>query len=217
MTRIEAPTLAHLWPLALGLGLLAVLWLGPLPSRARGSFSAHMVMHMGIVAVAAPLLALGVSRLGRLPAMPVGIAVLAAFFELVVVWGWHAPALHDAARVHPLVTLAEQGSFLLAGLFVWVAALGGAKGENLAEKLSGAGALLLTSMHMTLLGALLLFAPRPLYACADLCSPLVAVTPLEDQAAGGAIMLSVGGLAYLLGGLVLVADVVRDRWTEARS
>ena len=49
---------AELWPLAAGLLLLALLWFGPLPERARGSFAAHMVMHMGVVAVAARLLKL---------------------------------------------------------------------------------------------------------------------------------------------------------------
>ncbi|GGE07832.1 hypothetical protein GCM10011390_28590 [Aureimonas endophytica] len=203
---------SDLWPLALGSLLLLALWLGPLPERARGSFSAHMIMHMGIVAVAAPLLALGLTRRfgARLPAMPASFALVATFVEMVIVWGWHAPALHDAARVDLRVTLVEQGSFLLAGLLVWTAAFGGAGRAGRSPKLAGAGALLLTSMHMTLLGALLLFAPRPLYACATLCAPLSALTPLQDQAAGGAIMLSLGGLAYLFGGLALVGRLLRD-------
>ena len=57
------PSAFRLWPLFLGFALLAALWLGPLPERSRGSFAAHMVVHMGIVAVAAPLLVLGLSRL----------------------------------------------------------------------------------------------------------------------------------------------------------
>ena len=38
-----------------GLCVLAVVWGGPLLAAWRGSFSAHMVAHMGVVAVAAPL------------------------------------------------------------------------------------------------------------------------------------------------------------------
>ncbi|WP_188854260.1 cytochrome c oxidase assembly protein [Aureimonas glaciei] len=202
----------RLWPLFLGLGLLAALWLGPLPERARGSFAAHMVMHMGIVAVAAPLLVLGLSRLW--PALFRGIppqwALAASFAEFAVVWGWHAPALHDSARVSTPLLLAEQASFLLAGLFVWMTALGTASnGGALAARAAGVAALLVTSMHMTLLGALLLFSPRPLYACADLCAPAASMTPVEDQALGGAIMLAVGGISYLAGGLILLASVLR--------
>ena len=43
--------------LAAGVLTLALVWLGPLPEMAPRHFSAHMVMHMGIVAIAAPLLA----------------------------------------------------------------------------------------------------------------------------------------------------------------
>jgi putative membrane protein len=66
-------------------------------------------------------------------------------------------------------------------------------------------ALLLTSMHMTLLGALLALAPRPLYHRAPASMP----SALDDQHLGGAIMLLVGGLAYLAGGLGLTLDVLR--------
>ena len=48
-------------PLILGLFVLAGIWLGPLPRLAGQAFSAHMAMHMGIVAIAAPLLALGIA------------------------------------------------------------------------------------------------------------------------------------------------------------
>jgi putative membrane protein len=202
----------RLWPLVLGLALLATLWLGPLPERARGSFAAHMVMHMGIVAVAAPLLVLGLLRLapGAFRGVPPTLALAASFAEFVVVWGWHAPALHDAARVSTPLLLAEQASFLFAGLFVWLTAIGTASGGGaLAARAAGVAALLVTSMHMTLLGALLLFSPRPLYACADLCAPAASMTPVEDQALGGVIMLVVGGISYLAGGLILLASVLR--------
>ena len=77
------------------------MWLGPLPQLARRAFFAHMTMHMGVVAVAAPLLALGVAG-GRFdPVRKAPAAVRSdsgSVLELVVVWAWHAPALHHAAR-----------------------------------------------------------------------------------------------------------------------
>ena len=102
--------------------------------------------------------------------------------------------------------MAEQGTFLLAGLLVWLSAFGGevyCRGNRTAAGVVG---LLLTSMHMTLLGALLALTPRPLYQHA---SGLSGLTPLEDQHLGGAIMLLVGGLAYLLGGLGLTVGLLR--------
>jgi putative membrane protein len=208
MTDTTAPFAgnpAHLWPIAAGLALLGFLWFGPLPQMARGSFSAHMVMHMGVVAVAAPLIAFGIARAipARVAALPPTLAIAASLFEFAAVWTWHAPALHDAARMRTGFVVMEQASFLAAGVLVWTTAVG--------AKAAGVCALLITSMHMVLLGALLLLAPRPLYACAEVCSSAAALTPLGDQQLGGALMLVIGGSAYLAGGLALLSSVLRDR------
>lgn len=203
--------------LALGLAVLAGAWLTPLDRLIAGGFSAHMTMHMAVVAVAAPLLAVGVAggaldpvrKLPRLFApIPASIA------ELIVVWGWHSPVLHHAARHSPWVMGLEQGSFLLSGLWVWLAVLGGATAERDARRATGVIALLLTSMHMTLLGALLALPPRPLYAHG---AQGAAHAALADQHLGGAIMLAVGGLSYLAGGLWLAFELLRQRPPAARA
>lgn len=196
---------------AAGALALAAAWLGPLPALARGAFFAHMTMHMGVVAVAAPLLALGVAGTSldpvrRAPALFAPIP--ASILELAVVWAWHAPALHHLARHGAAGLVAEQGSFLLAGLAVWLSAFGGDRPRSADRTGAGVVALLLTSMHMTLLGALLALAPRPLYVHAH-ARPILA--PLDDQHLGGAIMLLVGGISYLAGGLWLTAGLLRRR------
>lgn len=198
--------------------VLAASWLGLWRALAPGPFAAHMLMHMGVVAVAAPLLALGMagSALDPVPHAPrLFVAVFASLVELCVVWAWHAPLLHHFARHTRVGVIAEQGTFLLTALWVWLSALGGsASGTR-----GGAGilALLLTSMHMTLLGALLALAQRPLYAHpgADVAAEL------GDQQLGGAIMLVIGGVAYLAGGLGLARGLLRGRsepsWGGARE
>jgi putative membrane protein len=203
-------------PLLLGAAALAFAWLGPAARLLPGPFSAHMAMHMAVVAVAAPLLALGVAGgpldpVRRWPALfP---PVPASLVELLAVWTWHAPALHHLAR-HSTAGLAlEQATFLGSGLLVWLASLGGARpGGNR----TGAGvlALLLTSMHMTLLGALLALPPRPLYAHPHGGAISPGLSPLDDQHLGGAIMLVVGGAAYLAGGLWLAAGLLRRARAE---
>src|SRR5687768_12624569 len=85
-----------------GFILLGLTWLGPLPGLARHSFSAHMTQHIALVALAAPLLAWGVagSRLDPVRALPAVFAPIpASILELAVVWAWHAPVLHHAARM----------------------------------------------------------------------------------------------------------------------
>ncbi len=188
---------------------LAAVWLGPLPELARSAFWAHMTMHMGVVAVAAPLLSLGLAGGRHDPvrkAPRLFAPVPASVLELIVVWAWHAPALHHAARHGVAGLVLEQGTFLLSGLFVWLAAFGGDRSRGGNRTAAGVVGLLLTSMHMTLLGALLAMATRPLYTHAHGPSGL---TPLEDQHLGGAIMLLVGGISYLLGGLWLTVGLLR--------
>lgn len=198
--------------LFLGLLTLAGLWLGPLPEMAKHSFAAHMALHMGVVAIAAPLLALGLAGrtldpVCRAPAWfpPVPLSVV----ELILVWAWHAPALHHAARHSLGGFVAEQASFVVAGLLVWLSAFGGDQARWAERAGAGVAALLLTSMHMTLLGALLALTPRALYAHAAHAPSSSALTPLEDQHLGGAIMLAIGGVSYLAGGLWLTAGLVR--------
>jgi putative membrane protein len=183
-----------------GIVLLAAIWLGPLPRLAQHSFSAHMTMHMGVVALAAPLLALAVTRHTRplLHTRWLAAPIAASLIELVVVWVWHAPALHEAARQQPSALILEQGSFLLAGLLLWVTALGSDSHRQREHAAAGVVALLFTSMHMTLLGALFALSNRPLFQHAT-----EDVTALSDQHLGGAVMLIVGGTSYLLGGLWL--------------
>lgn len=196
---------------ASGLLLLGALWFGPLPALARAAFSAHMAMHMGVVAIAAPLLA-GAIAGGRFdpvrkaPAWfpPVPLSIV----ELLAVWAWHAPALHHAARHNVGGLIAEQGTFLLAGLLVWLSCFGGEPARRHERAGAGIAALLLTSMHMTLLGALLALSPRALYSHAG---EFAALSALDDQHLGGAIMLLTGGVSYLVGGVWLTAELVRGR------
>ena len=205
--------------LLVGLLVLAAVWLGPLPGLAPRAFFAHMTMHVGVVAVAAPLLALGLagSRLDpvrRAPGLLLLAPIPASVVELAVVWAWHAPALHHAAR-HSLAGLVgEQSLFLLSGLLVWLSAFGGEARQRVERRGAGIVGLLLTAMHMTLLGALLALTPRPLYAHGE---GFAGLTPLEDQHLGGAIMLLVGGVSYLVGGLGLTAGLLRGRVPAAEE
>jgi putative membrane protein len=199
----------HLY-FSLGLAILGAVWLGPLPQLARQAFSAHMLMHMGVVAVAAPVLSLAIAggRLDPVRQAPWLFApIQASILELVVVWAWHAPALHHLARQHTEMLLIEQGMFLVAGVFLWLSAFGGDASNRNNRSAVGVAALLLTAMHMTLLGALLALSPRPLYAHVE---GLNAFTATDDQHLGGAIMLLIGGISYLGGGLWLTFRLLRD-------
>jgi len=198
--------------LALAITVLGAVWLGPLPDLAQRSFAAHMTMHIAVVAVAAPLIALALSgtRADPVRTRPNLLAPIpASVIELVIVWAWHAPALHHAARHHAWALLTEQGSFIAAGVLLWMSAIGGTPEQRRLRAGPGVLALLFTSIHMTLLGALFALANRPLFHSGP--EPVSVPPSLADQHLGGAIMLLVGGASYLAGGLWLTAVMLRPR------
>lgn len=176
--------------------ILAMLWILPLETWFSLAFPIHMLRHMGLVAVAAPLLVIGFPHLSRMFAFS---PLAGAAIEFVVVWSWHLPRLHGIAYTSGTGFVLEQATFLIVGLLVWAGAL------RSGQPLAGAGGLLLTSMHMTLLGALLILAPRDLYA--EFCGQL---PNLPAQQLGGLLMLGIGTPVYLVGGLWLVALCLRD-------
>ena len=194
--------------LAAGLLLLAFLWLGPLPGMARRAFSPHMILHLGVTVVAAPLIALGLIGLARDRTVryPMALALGASLFEMVVVWGWHAPVLHEAAAAQFPAFVAQQASFLAAGVLIWAASFAG---NTRAMAGVGVFAMLFTFMHMAMLGLLLSLAPDLLYAPA-FCLGAWGFDPLDDQRLGGALMAVFGGLPYLAGGLALIWRMLAD-------
>ena len=202
-------------PLALGLVALALAWLWPLGDLAGHAFATHMATHMAVVAVAAPLIAFAISGAALDPTsiLPrVFAPIPASIAELIAVWVWHVPLFHNAARQQMWVFALEQGTFLAAGLVLWVAALGGRGDQLRPRSAAGVVALLFTSMHMTLLGALFATTPRPLYHMTEAFGH----ESLADQHRGGVIMLLVGGLSYLAGGLWLTAGLLY-RWRAPRQ
>jgi putative membrane protein len=199
------------WPLAAAILLLVALWGGPLPAMARVSFTSHMVLHLSVMVLAAPLLALGAARLARRPERTagLGLAVGGAIAEFAVVWGWHLPAFHEAAALVPAAFAAQQASFLGAGLLVWLPGLAGT-GHRAAA--AGTVAMLVSFMHMSMLGVLLATAPRAIYP-PGVCGGF-GLSPIDDQRLGGALMAVVGALPYLAGGLVFAARFLRTGGPE---
>ncbi|MGE0213457.1 MAG: cytochrome c oxidase assembly protein [Parvibaculaceae bacterium] len=196
--------------LATGLLVLTLIWGGPLLDVYRESFAAHMLAHMGVVAVAAPLVAVGLvgTRWDFSGQSALLAPVPASILELVVVWVWHAPVMRAMAEANVFVTALEQFIFLAAGLVLWLACIGRGRGDEKARAAAGAFGLLLTSVHMTLLGALLALSPRPLFGIDNVTCLGVSLTAQQDQEAGGVLMLLVGAAIYLAGGLALVARLV---------
>ncbi|MGZ8915812.1 MAG: cytochrome c oxidase assembly protein [Methylobacter sp.] len=201
-----------------GVAILAAAWV--VAALGQG-ITAHMAAHMAGVAIAAPLMAYGIAGTWADPASrwPLILAPMPmSLVELLVVWGWHVPAARAFAASSVSGLALEQGMFLIAGLLLWSACLGTRDAGNSARRAAGIIALLLTTMHMTLLGTLITLAPRTLFDTVGLSFPGFTLSPIADQQLGGVIMLLIGAGSYLFGGLALFFHLLRDeRPGEARQ
>jgi putative membrane protein len=190
-----------------GILLLALLWLGPLAGAGRRSFTAHMTLHIAVVAVAAPLIAFGLLEAlagrRRLRA-PLLVGLGASFLEMGVVWAWHAPALHEAAALDGGAFALQQASFLVAAIALWLVSFAD---RSVAASAVGLFAMLLTFMHMTMLGTGLALSQDLVYS-PIVCRGVFGLGPLDDQQLGGVLMASVGAVPFLGGGIVLAARLI---------
>jgi putative membrane protein len=194
--------------MSFGVLLFILLMITLAATASGGSFTAHMIVHMGVVAVASPFIAIGLADTGFDPMrfFPWLTPVVASVIELVLVWLWHAPAIRDLGNTSPLMSALEQASFLIGGMTLWLSCLRKGDGN---PRLAGTIGLLFTSIHMTLLGVLLTLAPRPLYGRADVTCFGIVLNAETDQQIGGVVMLLIGAISYLVGGVVVLSRILK--------
>lgn len=229
------------WCFGGGLVAVALALLSPIAVYVPLFFHMHMIQHMLLIIVAAPLLALGEPLLPLLRALPAGVrrAVggllaprraagklflflthpsLAACLFLGVVALWHIPAFYDAAQGRTATHDIEHLSFLgSALLYWWPLAQGGISGRRLPTPLA-IPYLLLSFVEGSALGIWLTFASAPVYATYQLAPRVWALSALADQQIGGLIMWVVGGGFYLLPLLLILHRLLtaEERNRQAR-
>ncbi|WP_378949071.1 cytochrome c oxidase assembly protein [Paracoccus sp. R86501] len=163
--------------------VLSVAFVSPLCAISVGLFSARVVHHVLLVAVAAPLLAAAIPRRGG----HVGVHFAISTF---ILWLWHLPAGYDLALSDMGVYWIMQVTLLASAVLFWRAVLSaGPSAQAMMWTLAGL-------IQMGMLGAILTFAPAPLYA-AHAVAPLAwGFDPLTDQQLGGLIMWVPGMVPY---------------------
>ena len=208
---------------------LAFALLSPLHEMGeRYLLTAHMVQHLLVTQVAAPLLLLGIPgwmlrplfKLDAVRSLASRLLIpLPAYilFNIVFV-GWHAPWLYDASlRLAPLHAV-EHGLFLTLALVTWWPVLGPVPEFPRLPYGAQVMYLFFQSLPPTILGAIITLAQVPLYAtywAAPRLQPflgLPTLTPLADQELGGLTMWIPGALGYFL-----VLSVIWFQWLERRS
>ncbi len=207
-----------------GLGAVAVALVSPLDALSATLFSAHMVQHLSLMIVAAPLLVyaspalplvLGLPRALRRGLVGLNAPVLKASWRAVTrplvvlglnvaaLWAWHLPGLYQAALRTEAVHVAEHVTFLATALLFWSLVLSTARRTRLGYAQAVAYVFAI-SLQSAALGALLTFASTVLYPVHAPGAALWGVGALEDQQLAGAIMWIPGGGVYLLAMAVLL-------------
>jgi len=203
------------WPAArtvafvAGLVVLGVA-LVALDAAAHRRLSAHMVQHLLVAFVAAPLLVAGspvalALRATRRTARARRAAPLAAALGHPLL-GWaalpavmaltHFTAVYDAAVAQPVVHAGEHAGYLVAALAFWRPVLGADPVRHRPGAIGRLLYLLLAAGPLALVGVAMQSSTSPWYAA-------YAQRPgaLGDQHAAGALMWAGGGL--VLAGLIL--------------
>lgn len=220
-----------------GLGAAGLALLSPLDTVAAALASAHMVQHLLLVLVAAPLLAASRPAATLLAGTPTRVRrgigrwrhrlrlrrpvtararhPLPAFLVYVgTLWFWHASVPYQRALDHGYVHVLMHATFLGAGLLLWAALLDAAATPDAA-----AGGVLLAfavSFQGAFLGALLTFADTAWYPGYAESTDRWGLTPVADQQLAGALMWVPGGLVHILAALALLVRWVTESDSEER-
>lgn len=218
------------------LAVLAIALVSPLEALSGALASAHMVQHLLVIVVAAPLLAfsapgsavlrgspVAVRRVrGRLRRTGVPSALLHAPADPLVVWSlhvgvlwlWHSRAAYDAALASTPLHVAEHTTFLVTAWLFWRVVLGVRHGG----RVSRGGVVLLVfgmAMQSVFLALLLTFATDPWYAGYADTTVAWGLGHLDDQHLAGVIMWIPAGAIYLAAALGALSSWLRSVEAEA--
>jgi putative membrane protein len=169
----------------------------PLAALDHHSLTVHMIKHLLLMAVGAPLILLGMPPLPRL-----GNFVWCWLAGTAAVVGWHFPpafqlALHSYGWHH-----FEDASFLLAGLLFWWPVV------QPRPKWSVPLYLFLATLPCDILSGFLVFCDRVVYPSYHAAPHLFHWSPLQDQEFAGALMWVSVTVIYLIPAVVITVQLL---------
>jgi cytochrome c oxidase assembly factor CtaG len=222
--RNGLPNLISAYRLSAFMAGLFSVWVAigsPLAPLDHQSLTIHMVKHLLLMTVAAPLILAGARGLVLWRGLParsiqsdllfansaVGrlerprLVVLCWMAGTATVIGWHLPSAFQLGMRSQWVHSVEDVCFLLAGLlFWWPVALAGV---TKSPRWSIALYLFLATLPCDVLSAFLVFCNRLVYAHYLSTTQLFGMSPLQDQESAGALMWVWVTFAYLIPAVVV--------------
>jgi cytochrome c oxidase assembly factor CtaG len=235
--------------LLFGAALLAlvVAFLGPVERFAEELFWVHMVQHVLLVTVAAPLLVLSAPWMSMMRLLPSPLLrrvngwrrrprtqaswrLIAAVTTPAAVWiafnanlvVWHVPVLFDLTLRNAAAHGLEHLLFLATGVFFWAQVIDAPLLRKRLDHLAAVAYISAAAVVAWILSIALTVAPSALYApYANAAERPGGFGALADQRIAASVMLVPGSIAFLIAGLVSVHrwldDEQRDTALPARS
>jgi putative membrane protein len=229
-TEAGARGAGPLQALAFGAGIAALVAALVTPLDGLGEdylFSAHMLQHVLLGDVAPVLLLLGLSRVilrpvtRRLTQLERGLGPFASPLTglglwLFLMYLWHVPALYDAALEHPGVHLLQHASFFVAGVAVWWPLV---QPVPMRRPLRGLGMVAYigaAKFGLAALGLYLTWSGTVLYDYYEHVPRIWGLSAIDDQNAGGAIMMVEQSLTFVIALVVLFSRMLVQSEAEQR-
>jgi putative membrane protein len=198
-----------------GIGALALALLSPIQAYDTALFSVHVVQHMLLTMVAAPLLALGAPitlalrvakgrtrrRMVRVlhspPLRVIGHPLVAWVLFTLSLYGLYFSPLFDLSLRQPLVHDLVHLHFLAAGLLFWWPVVGLDPSRWRLPHIARLGFVFLMVPFHAFLGVAIMNSGRVLAPTLERFQRAWGPTPLADQQTGGAILWGAGDLIAL--------------------
>jgi putative membrane protein len=234
--RHRLPELTSPWRPAAFAGGMAALWLAvgsPLAGLDEALLSAHMIQHLLLSMVAAPLILLGAPMLPLLHGVPwvvmahgiapavrstsvraigrlLGQPAVCWSVAMVVFIGWHIPALFDLALRSERWHVVAHASFLASGILFWWPVVQPWPSRSVWPRWSMPLYLFLATLPCDALSAFLVFSDRVVYP-AYLSAPRnVRLSALQDQEWAGAVMWLCVTIAYAIPAAVITTRMLSE-------
>ena len=239
--RSAFPTLIAGWRLAAFMSGLVLVWTAvgsPLATLDHQSLTIHMMKHLLLMTVAAPLILAGAPVFTLVCGLPKllikshrtfasvpGQCLKRCLRHPVLCWlagtaaviGWHLPvAFQLGMRSHGMHIL-EDASFLVAGLLFWSPIVQSSPRATRSPRWSVALYLFLATLPCDILSAFLVFCNRPVYPFYLSTPQLFSLPPLEDQECAGALMWVWVTFAYLIPAVAITVQMLSPSNTQSQG
>jgi putative membrane protein len=182
-------------------------------------FSAHMVQHLLLALVIAPILIMATPGWMLRPTLRYRpIATIARWVTspfrtfaifTVIMCGWHLPPLYNLALAHHPLHIAQHLMFLIAAVLMWWPILSPLPELPRIAYPMQMLYLFLMSIPMSIVAVYIAYADSVLYPAYAAAPRIWGISPMQDQLIGGLIMWIPGGLFFFA-----VISVIFFRWQQ---